>query len=309
MKSTIKNLGVICVAFVVGLPINNARADSLDDITNDINNLPNVEEKVAYNLGEDKMFSLELEKQGFLDRVVTSDVLWGKKWAVCGDSFTNGVTKTLLQEGKYVGKRYVYPYLIGNRCNMEILDFFDGGKTLAYPASGGFENSLTAPSQPFYYQNIPEDVDYITIYLGINDSHHNYGSSGSDGEDVKGHIPLGTIEDNTTASYYGAWNVVLSWLIENRPFAHIGIIVSNGCDWDSYRLAQIEIAKKYGIPYIDLNGDERTPAMIRSTNPNIAASVKKLRLRTQAVSETNSHPNDAAHLFESTFIENFLRSL
>ena len=70
-----------------------------------------------------------------------------------------------------------------------------------------------------------------------------------------------------------------------------------------------EIAKKYGIPYIDLNGDERTPAMIRSTNPNIAASVKKLRLRTQAVSETNSHPNDAAHLFESTFIENFLRSL
>ena len=129
MKSTIKNLGVICVAFVVGLPINNARADSLDDITNDINNLPNVEEKVAYNLGEDKMFSLELEKQGFLDRVVTSDVLWGKKWAVCGDSFTNGVTKTLLQEGKYVGKRYVYPDLIVNRWNMEILDCFDDVKT------------------------------------------------------------------------------------------------------------------------------------------------------------------------------------
>ena len=103
MKSTIKNLGVICVAFVVGLPINNARADSLDDITNDINNLPNVEEKVAYNLGEDKMFSLELEKQGFLDRVVTSDVLWGKKWVVCGDSFTNGATYTLIQDGKYAG--------------------------------------------------------------------------------------------------------------------------------------------------------------------------------------------------------------
>lgn len=262
-----------------------------------------------YAVSSGAVFSLELEKQGFLERAVTSDVLWGKKWAVCGDSFTDGATYTLIQDGKYVGKKYVYPYIIGNRTNIEVLKFFSGGRTLAYPQSGEFENSLTAPTQEFYFKNIPEDVDYITIYLGINDSHHNYGSSGSDGEDVTGHIPLGTIEDNTTASYYGAWNVVLSWLLENRPFAHIGIIVSNGCDWDSYRIAQIEIAKKYGIPYIDLNGDERTPAMIRSTNPNIAASVKESRLRTQSVSETNSHPNDVAHLFESTFIENFLRSL
>lgn len=262
-----------------------------------------------YVVSSGSVFSIELKKEGVLSDVIASNILWGKKWAVCGDSFTDGATYTTIDKGKYAGKRYVYPYIIGNRTNIEVLKFFSGGRTLAYPASGGFENSITAPTQEFYYQNIPEDVDYITIYLGINDSHHNYGSSGSDGEDVTGHIPLGTIEDNTTASYYGAWNVVLSWLLENRPFAHIGIIVSNGCDWDSYRIAQIEIAKKYGIPYIDLNGDERTPAMIRSTNPNVAASVKESRLRTQSVSETNSHPNDAAHLFESTFIENFLRSL
>jgi lysophospholipase L1-like esterase len=235
------------------------------------------------------------------------NVLYKKKWAVCGDSFTEGVLGTTIGEGRYSGYSVVYPYLIGNRNDMEIVKFFAGGRTLAYPADGTFHNSLTDPTQAFYYQNIPADADYITIYLGINDSHHD--SGGGDDEDPTGVIDLGTINDNTTATYYGAWNVVLSWLIENRPFAHIGIIVSNGCDYESYRTAQIEIARKYGIPFIDLNGDDRTPVMIRSKNPNIAAAVKTLVNNKQRVSSSNYHPNDDAHRYESTFIEDFLRTL
>lgn len=237
------------------------------------------------------------------------NVLYGKKWAVCGDSFSNGGgTGTTIQEGIYKGKNYVYSYLIGNRNSMNILKFFEGGQTLAYPASEDFTNCLTCPTSPRYYQNIPSDVDYITIYLGINDSHHENGIAG-DGEDPTGVIPLGTITDNTTATYYGAWNVVLTWLITNRPFAHIGILVSNGCDREAYRTAQLEIARKYGIPFIDLNGDDRTPVMIRSQNPNIAGAVKTAVNEKQRVSSTNTHPNDAAQLYESYFIENFLRSI
>ena len=243
------------------------------------------------------------------------DRLYGKKWAVCGDSFTNGATATVLSEGKYTGQKYVYPYLIGNRTGMEILKFFEGGRTLAYPANPStFVNSLTCPSQDFYYQNIPADVDYITIYLGINDEHHATG--GGDGEDATGVIPLGTINDTTTDTYYGAWNVVLTWLIENRPFAHIGIIVSNGLSIEGYRTAQLEIAKKYGIPYMDLNGDSRTPVMIRSINTDIASAVRTAVTRKQAVDydgtttgSVNLHPNDDAQLFESTFIESFLRNI
>ena len=182
---------------------------------------------------------------------------------------------------------------------------------MAFPAGpGDFVNSLTCPTQQFYYQNIPADVDYITIYIGINDSHHAPGSSGGDGEDNTGEISIGTIDDNTTATYYGAWNVVLSWLIENRPFAHIGIIVSNGCDTSEYRTAQIAIARKYGIPFIDLNGDDRTPFMIRSMNTNIPSAIRSLRTQAQAANyPTNTHPNDAAHEFESYFIESFLRTI
>ena len=119
-----------------------------------------------------------------------------------------------------------------------------------------------------------------------------------------------TIDDSTTATYYGALKVVLQWLITNRPFAHIGLLVSNGCDRTEYRTAQIEVASLMGIPYIDMNGDDRTPTMIRSQNPNIASGIKWLINNKQAVSyPSNTHPNDAAHRYESTFIENFLRML
>lgn len=240
-------------------------------------------------------------------------VLVGKKWAVCGDSFTSGATGTVIANGLYKGRPYTYPWIIGNRQSMEIIRFFGGGRTLAYPSSGTFHNSLTDPTADCYYQNIPEDVDYITIYLGINDEHHATG--GGDGEDSTGNIPLGTITDNDTSTYYGAWNVVLSWLITNRPNAHIGIIVTNGLSLEAYRTAQIEIARKYGIPFIDMNGDDRTPAMLRTVNPNIATAVKQALLAKWAVGPAglggtvNTHPNDDAQLFESTFIENFLMSI
>ena len=242
------------------------------------------------------------------------DVLYGKKWAVCGDSFTNsGGTGTTMPAGaKYAGNPYTYPWIIGSRQNMDIIKFFEGGRTLAFPEEPGtFANSLTNPNATWYYQNIPADVDYITIYLGINDEHHSSASSGGDGEDNTGIIPIGTIDDNTTATYLGAWNVVLTWLITNRPNAHIGIIVTNGIPLkDEYRLGQIAIAQKYGIPYIDLNGDTRTPAMLRTSNPNIPTNIKQALIEKWSANyPSNQHPNDAAQLFESSFIENFLRSI
>lgn len=246
--------------------------------------------------------------------VSEGNILYGKKWAVCGDSFTNsGGTGTVMPVGtKYAGEPYTYPWIIGSRQNMDIVKFFEGGRTLAFPAQPGtFENSLTNPNADWYYQNIPADADYITIYLGINDEHHAPSGSSGDGEDTTGEIPLGTVNDATTSTYLGAWNVVLTWLITNRPNAHIGMIVTNGIAGnDLYRQGQIAIAEKYGIPYIDMNGDARTPAMLRTSNPNVAAAVKAALIQKWAVNPgTNEHPNDAAQLFESSFIENFLRSI
>lgn len=45
--------------------------------------------------------------------------LYGKKWACCGDSFTAGVTGTLITEGRFKGQNIAYPYLIAERNNMD----------------------------------------------------------------------------------------------------------------------------------------------------------------------------------------------
>lgn len=238
------------------------------------------------------------------------NVLTGKKWAVCGDSFTNGDfnggESERFTDGKYVGQYKTYDYLIADRNGMEIQHLAVGGQTMAMPAvPGEFKNAFSHE----IYKKIDSDADYITLYFGINDSHHRPKATGSDGEDQTGIITLGEIDDDTNSTFYGAWNVVLRYLISNHPYAHIGILVSNGCETDDYRRATIEIAKKWGIPYIDLNGDERTPAMHRSTNPDISQEVKDMRMKAFRVGEKNSHPNIKAHLYESWFIEGFLRSL
>lgn len=246
-------------------------------------------DKLYFN---DNNVAMAKDRLGFVN-----DMLYGKKWAVAGDSFTagdfTGITTPTIPSGKYAGQKAVYPYLIGNKFNMTIQDLSKGGRTLALPSGESSSyNSFTN-----HYQSVAADADYLTIYLGINDSHNS------------ATIPLGTISDNTTASFYGAWNVILTWLIENRPNLKIGIIVSNGCDSDDYRTATIAIAQKYGIPYIDMNGDKQTPCMMRSTNTSIASAVRTQRTANWRVSESNGHPNAACHAFEATFIEDFLRSL
>ena len=187
----------------------------------------------------------------------STNILYGKKWAVCGDSFTNGdfsggYSETF-EDGPFAGKYKTYGYLIAERNHMTVQHLAVGGQTRI--------------------------------------------------------IHLGTIDDTDNTTFYGAWNVVLEYLIAHHPYAHIGILVSNGCETDDYRLATIEVAKKWGIPYIDLNGDERTPMMHRSTNPAHCDRAKELRMEAFKVGGRNSHPNIKAHLYESWFIEDFLRIL
>lgn len=247
------------------------------------------------------------------------NILYGKKWAVLGDSFTagGGGLDTITEPGPYIGELQCYPYLIGNRNDMDIVRLFEAGKTLAYPSDGSFINSATCPTSAMYYQNIPEDADYITIMLGINDAGHSGSGVTEDGEDATGVLSLGEIGDTDTSTYYGAWNTVMMWIKENRPFAHVGIIVTNGLQsHEDYVEAQIAIAKKYGVPYLNLNGDERTPAMIRCYNPDIPQSVKNIINETQGVNFSgngegaiNKHPNTKAHNYESHFIETWLRGI
>ena len=240
------------------------------------------------------------------------NILFGKKWAVCGDSFTNGDFKgapegePLFSDGPFAGQRRTYANLIAARNGMTVQNLAANGMTLATPPGGAFLNTFTGG----LYRTIDADADYITLYFGINDSHHRLKSTGDDGEVKTGTILLGAPDDDTPATFCGAWNVALEYLMTNHPFAHVGILVSNGCETDDYRLATIDAARRWGVPYLDLNGDGRAPVMGRSTNPAILPSVRDFRTRLFAVDPPrNTHPNARAHEYESAFIESWLRTL
>ncbi len=227
----------------------------------------------------------------------SGNILYKKKWAACGDSFTEGdftgmVEKDYkIKDGIYAGENMVYPYIIGNRNNMDVINTAKCGATLAESVRGDDEHVFARKK----YLNVPLDADYVTFKFGINDWHQN--------------VPIGNIDDTDANTFYGAWNKVLLYFLENMPYAKLGIIVTNGTTAD-YTFATRQAAKKWGIPYLDLQSDTSIPLLHRVyERPGLCKKAFDLRMNAFAVSDKNKHPNPRAHEFESTIVENFLRSL
>ncbi len=230
-----------------------------------------------------------------------SNVLWEKKWVACGDSFTEGDftgaidKETKFSEGLYSGKNKVYPYFIGRRNHMDVINEAVCGSTMTNMASD-FRPNLRHFSIE-RYKKIPTDTDYITLCFGIND------------DDKHNKAEIGDINDTVNTTFYGAWNTVLEHLITQYPYTKIGIIIPNGCT-HSYTDAIRKVARKWAIPYLDIPQDYNVPLLNRVHEKDEACeTVLKVRNAKFAVNEKNTHPNAKAHEYESTFIENWLRSL
>ena len=221
----------------------------------------------------------------------TQNVLSGKKYVACGDSFTQGVLSTSFESGKYAGYRKVYPYFIGNRNDMNVVNLAKGGMTMCN-IDGTRENAFSNN----HYKQIPLDADYITLKFGINDDNYN--------------SPLGTIDDVVNTTFYGAWNVVMEYIVTNIPFAKVGIIVTNGTNRNELTEATRKIARKWGVPILDEAGDYNVPLLNRvHEKTEICDTAINARTNAFRVSESDGHPNDKAHEYESTFVEAFMRNL
>lgn len=228
----------------------------------------------------------------------TANVLYNKKWVALGDSFTAGAfgddpaDTDYIDSGIYEGQFKVYPYLIGNRNIMNITNLAVGGMTITN--INGESNNYLSDS---VLANIPSDVDYITIKIGINDApdHQN--------------APLGTIDSTDSTTFYGSWNRVMTYLINNYKNAKIGIIVTNGMNDINMVNAEIAIANKYGVAFINETTDNNIPLLIRTLRSDVSSAIKTIRNNEWYVSEDNHHPNAKCHEYESTIIEDFLRRL
>ena len=235
-----------------------------------------------------------------------ANYLYGKKYVALGDSFTEGDFKTYFDKNGLEGcqspdvydaelkMNRTYPWHIGKRNNMEVVNMALCGATMTFmPEIGanGNERSLST-----VYKNVPLDADYITICIGINDSHRK--------------APLGAPTSDDVSTFCGAWNTVLRYLVTNLPYAKIGIIITNACVSQAYPDMTRRMARRWGIPYLDLEEDYCVPVMNRvSGRPEMCDEARELRTKAFRVSDTNGHPNLKAHEYLSTVVEHFMRSL
>ena len=235
-----------------------------------------------------------------------TDYMYGKKYVALGDSFTEGDFSTFVDENGLEKKDSpllfdkewnmfkTYPYWIGKRNGMEVINLAKCGGTITHmPEIGpnGNERSLST-----IYKDVPLDADYITICIGINDSYKK--------------ALLGDVKSDDPTTFCGSWNVILRYLITNLPYAKIGIIITNACGSQAYPDMIRRMARRWGIPYLDLEEDYLVPVMnsVRG-RPEMCDEARQLRTKAFSVSDKNMHPNIQAHKYLSTIVEHFMRSL
>ena len=225
----------------------------------------------------------------YIKELRNSNVLFGKKYVACGDSFTAGDFSEKTDEtwDEKTGEYKTYDWHIAQRNKMILVNDGKSGSTM-YNNGDSVAFSLTR------YTQVPKDADYITLCFGLNETN----------------ATIGTLQDTTNETVMGAWNIVLEYLITNMPFAKIGIIIPDSWLSSALRDALIDVAEYWGIPYLDLRGDTRVPMLIGGRlGTTVSAKARDLRNAAFQVSAEDSHPNPKAHLYRSTIIENFLRSL
>lgn len=208
------------------------------------------------------------------------NVLYKKKYVICGDSFS-----------AEIGSNEGYPYgkFIAERNDMTYVNLAIGGTTMSTDVES---NNFCQ----YRYRDVPTDADYITLCYGLNEESR-----------IPDHI--GTKESTELDTLWGAWNFSLEYLITNMPYAKIGIIIADAWTSQTMHDTLVEIAKWWGIPYLDLKEDPQVPMGLEGRLPAGSVSDKAKELRQTAFAAYDSHPNKKAHAYRSSIIENFLRSL
>lgn len=220
-----------------------------------------------------------------IDVLRRSNVLYGKVLATVGDSITYGGDMDAAGIDAD-GNLLTYGKLIAHRNDMPFYNLGISGSTMQdIVAHNGFSNAAR-------YQALPAVLDYLTIWFGWNDAA--YGT-------------LGTIADtDPTASFYGAWNTVLPWLIQNYPTTKIGLIVPFVAS-AGHRSAVRAVGNKWGLPYLDLYAANTPFFYGKEDSVGVDSQVPTWR---RAVFQANgAHPGSIGHAYLSTMVDNFLRSL
>ena len=158
-----------------------------------------------------------------------SGVLDGKTWYCAGDSVTAGIDDILS-----------YADVIAARNNMTLWKDGIGGSTMTDAGDSKKQNAFSFQR----YLNIPANADFVTIWFGINDNAMRY--------------TVGTIDSTDDSTFYGAYNKVLTWIINNRPLVRVGLVVTHKSSTE-IETAIRNLAKKYGFLVFDIPNSPDIP--------------------------------------------------
>lgn len=238
-------------------------------------------------------------------------VLNGKTWVTIGDSIDEAInTDGKVGTDPITEETMSHAYYIAKRNNMKHIRNSKSGGTLTYiPDRPSYLFCFSAEddfsSTVHTYKNLPDKIDYLTIWFGINDYWKLGGNLSSEN--------IGTINDAINTTFYGAWNIVLDYLINKYPNTKIGIVVTHkdvSADATVFKLftdAIRAIALKYGVGCLDLMG-ATTPLWTRK-DPNVNVKQSVIDLRVSKYLYDGTHPNKEGYVYLATLVENWLCSL
>lgn len=171
---------------------------------------------------------VDKEARAMIEAAGLANPFTGKKWAVFGDSISQPNTDGL-------DKYYNY---IANNLGVEVTSYAAGGS--GYLKESSIVDRLT---------NAPDGYDIVSFMAGVNEAYMEMGS------------PTDPTPEGEPTTLCGAVRKAIEIAIEKYPLARIFLIApppvtgpttTRAQELDEYSNNQIEIAKIYNIPYIDL---------------------------------------------------------
>lgn len=236
-----------------------------------------------------------------IEKSINSDVtvtmpyypkLHGKKIMFCGDSITYG--------------SYADTDDLGNKKNFGWYIKQATGADVQFNAVQGSTMMNVTGKNPFSvdrYTQLGTGLDYIILAFVTNDSAEN-------------NSLIGQYGDTTNGTFWGAWKIVLDYLIQTYPTAKIGIIgFWRGNQKYLWTDALREIAHKYRIPFLDFMLDPQVPMVggtdFRSYYPNAPFTVdyNTMVARQDTFLADAIHPNNAGYQYLATIIQQYIESL
>ena len=200
-----------------------------------------------------------------------------KKWAVIGDSISAVNTTAMVKYHDYVAQEL--GLLVSNHAR----------------SGAGFTSGTTFSTQ--IAELAQEDCDVITIFTSGNDCDND--------------PPLGQVTDTGADTLCGVINSTLDELFALKPYTSVGIITS--CPWkwfmpstpknlmENYNNAIIEIARRRGIPVLDLYH-------CSNMRPDDEGFRTKF-YNENGVQDNGVHPNSEGHKILAAPIREFVRGL